>query len=469
MALTAHQKLSYEKAKGLFEAEDPVETPFESKYKSRKILEELRDDIHKLRENNETDEELLFIEATLEYQLAINYLYTEESSSGKEKLKRVLQLIDEKHYLKPKIVCIIIATLNEFGVLWSKRFEDIEKAYEYLASSEKLYKQYKEEVDESPLTVHNQFIEATDCERKHSFENLYTHTLFFIAQALKTLNKFEESANYCMMTLKRQINTETYDPLQWSINCAALSQFFIGEDKFWEARHCLSCATYVIDEALSKCTDDNLSDLKEKKADIYRCWLKYCLALFDISKCKVANSDGDLEHSLVLLAIEEDKNLKEEYKPEFERFPIEVTHIEDGVTYKPVYTFEKARDLFAKGKEFADFSMKQFVLDGFVTDHIEINQDLSRMYQYIAFYEESEAVKCRMHKRRVDILEKMLDGLNPQHYLAFCRQLQFELAEVYSEMMDLKRQIAYKSNTRQNFQVIKKINRYCQLGLVYIN
>jgi len=125
--------------------------------------------------------------------------------------------------------------------------------------------------------------------------------------------------------------------------------------------------------------------------------------------------------------------------------------------------------LFAKGKEFADFSMKQFVLDGFVTDHIEINQDLSRMYQYIAFYEESEAVKCRMHKRRVDILEKMLDGLNPQHYLAFCRQLQFELAEVYSEMMDLKRQIAYKSNTRQNFQVIKKINRYCQLGLVYIN
>ena len=52
---------------------------------------------------------------------------------------------------------------------------------------------------------------------------------------------------------------------------------------------------------------------------------------------------GDLEHSLVLLAIEEDKNLKEEYKPEFERFPIEVTHIEDGVTYKPVYTFEKVK------------------------------------------------------------------------------------------------------------------------------
>ena len=65
----------------------------------------------------------------------------------------------------------------------------IYRAYEYLASSEKLYKQYKEEVDESPLTVHNQFIEATDCERKHSFENLYTHTLFFIAQALKTLSE----------------------------------------------------------------------------------------------------------------------------------------------------------------------------------------------------------------------------------------------------------------------------------------
>ena len=53
------------------------------------------------------------------------------------------------------------------------------------------------------------------------------------------------------------------------------------------------------------------------------------------------------------------------------------------------------------------------------------------MYQYIAFYEESEAVKCRMHKRRVDILEKMLDGLNPQHYLAFCRLETIKLYSVF--------------------------------------
>ena len=86
---------------------------------------------------------------------------------------------------------------------------------------------------------------SQDCLYKYLSDYFLSHT-----------DKFEESANYCMMTLKRQINTETYDPLQWSINCAALSQFFIGEDKFWEARHCLSCATYVIDEALSKCTGD---------------------------------------------------------------------------------------------------------------------------------------------------------------------------------------------------------------------
>ncbi|KAH8028627.1 hypothetical protein HPB51_017845 [Rhipicephalus microplus] len=43
-----------------------------------------------------------------------------------------------------------------------------------------------------------------------------------------------------------------------------------------------------------------------------------------------------------------------------------------------------------------------------------------------------------MHKRRIDMHEEVLKEVNPRYYLGVCRQIMFELGEVYSEMMSLK-------------------------------
>ncbi|XP_048587633.1 KIF-binding protein [Nematostella vectensis] len=63
-----------------------------------------------------------------------------------------------------------------------------------------------------------------------------------------------------------------------------------------------------------------------------------------------------------------------------------------------------------------------------------------------------------MHKRRVDVLCAVLAELNPQHYLQICRQLMFETAEAYSEMVDLKIALAKESGVPPSVHVIKKIN-----------
>ena len=47
-----------------------------------------------------------------------------------------------------------------------------------------------------------------------------------------------------------------------------------------------------------------------------------------------------------------------------------------------------------------------------------------------------------MHKRRIDLLLPVLLELNSQFYLQVCRQIQFEIGEIYSEMTDLKIAIA---------------------------
>lgn len=64
-----------------------------------------------------------------------------------------------------------------------------------------------------------------------------------------------------------------------------------------------------------------------------------------------------------------------------------------------------------------------------------------------------------MHKRRVDLLSEVLCELNPQHYLQICRQLMFESAEAYSEMVDLKIGLMNENaDSLPSPHAIKKVN-----------
>lgn len=49
-------------------------------------------------------------------------------------------------------------------------------------------------------------------------------------------------------------------------------------------------------------------------------------------------------------------------------------------------------------------------MDGYVTDHIEILQDHSSLFRSLAFFEEDLERRCKMHKRRVDMLEPICNG-----------------------------------------------------------
>lgn len=49
-------------------------------------------------------------------------------------------------------------------------------------------------------------------------------------------------------------------------------------------------------------------------------------------------------------------------------------------------------------------------MDGYVTDHIEILQDHSALFRALAFFEEDLERRCKMHKRRVDMLEPICNG-----------------------------------------------------------
>uniref|UniRef100_A0A8C5K4F6 KIF-binding protein n=2 Tax=Jaculus jaculus TaxID=51337 RepID=A0A8C5K4F6_JACJA len=124
-------------------------------------------------------------------------------------------------------------------------------------------------------------------ERSKRFEKVYTHNLYYLAQVYQHMEMFEKAAHYCHSTLKRQLEHSAYHPMEWAINAATLSQFYINKLCFMEARHCLSAANVIFGQIgkiqTTEDTPEVEGDLPElyhqRKGEIARCWIKYCLAL----------------------------------------------------------------------------------------------------------------------------------------------------------------------------------------------
>lgn len=128
--------------------------------------------------------------------------------------------------------------------------------------------------------------------------------------------------------------------------------------------------------------------------------------------------------------------------------------------------FKEAREVFLVGQNYVNEAKEFFQVDGYVTDHIEIVQDHSALFKVLAFFEDDFERRCKMHKRRIDMLEPLYSGLNPQYYLLLTRQLQFELADTYYEMMDLKVAIGNKLEELDS-HTVKKINSLAQMAMKF--
>lgn len=404
----------------------------------------------------------------VDIKLAVNYIDTEELQSGEEILNKCIDEL-EKYRLHKGAANLYQHVLNNLGILWSGRREP-QKAFEFLQNAESLYKDFKQEIGGAPESLDEYFSpvnendDMREQERDSKFENTYTHTLYYIAQVYAKLENKELASKYCHMTLKRQLEASTYDPLDWSINAATLSQYFVTVEDFPNARHCLASAELIFAEKLEKESLNESEDMKDKlsqgKADLARCWVKYGLNLLEVSKDKwlesVGQENGDTN-----------ENKDEENKDNiFPRFDLELTAIEEQVTDQYLKDFVDAREVFLKIQNWLKEAKDYYVFDGRCSDYIEIVQDHSKAFKYLAFFEMNLERQAKMHKRRIDMISELVGELNSQHYLLVMRQLIYELAETYSTMMDIKMTIAEQSGGSQhalqkvNFLIKQSIDQY---------
>jgi len=128
---------------------------------------------------------------------------------------------------------------------------------------------------------------------------------------------------------------------------------------------------------------------------------------------------------------------------------------------KDILTFEDAKPIFQKGLKSLNKAKEYYLFDGFVTDHFNILQDIGNLYLALIHFEKDPSNKCKMHKRRVDLIETMVNELNPQYFLAILQQITFQLGETYSQMFEIKLK-QYEESTANNSSGAAKINAFEQ-------
>uniref|UniRef100_A0A2K5VM15 KIF-binding protein n=2 Tax=Macaca TaxID=9539 RepID=A0A2K5VM15_MACFA len=447
--------------------------------------------------------------AVIEFHLGVNHIDTEELSAGEEHLVKCLRLLRRYRlshdcislYIQAQrqgfamlprcqVICLpwppkVLGLQNNLGILWSER-EEIETAQAYLESSEALYTQYMKEVGCPPLDPTERFLpeeeKLTEQERSKRFEKVYTHNLYYLAQVYQHLEMFEKAAHYCHSTLKRQLEHNAYHPIEWAINAATLSQFYINKLCFMEARHCLSAANVIFGQtgkiSATEDTPEAEGEVPElyhqRKGEIARCWIKYCLTLMQNAQLSMQDNIGelDLDKQSELRALRK-KELDEEesIRKKAVQFGTgelcdAISAVEEKVSYLRPLDFEEARELFLLGQHYVFEAKEFFQIDGYVTDHIEVVQDHSALFKVLAFFETDMERRCKMHKRRIAMLEPLTVDLNPQYYLLVNRQIQFEIAHAYYDMMDLKVAIADRLRDPDS-HIVKKINNLNKSALKY--
>ena len=133
---------------------------------------------------------------------------------------------------------------------------------------------------------------------------------------------------------------------------------------------------------------------------------------------------------------------------------------------KAVHSLPEANKVHKLTQKMCERALEFFKFDGYVMDHVEITQDLSKSWKNLAEFDCNYERRCKMHKRRIDMLIPLVTGLNPQYYLQVVRQLQYEIGEVYSEMTELKIAIANNDEVPTVHQ-IKKINVLANSGIKF--
>lgn len=267
-------------------------------------------------------------------------------------------------------------------------------------------------------------------------------TVYYLAQVFEKRGESEEAAIKCTETLVRQHKTPDCDPMDWSVNAATLSQFYACHNQYRTARRLLALSQ----AKLNKVHDEGNDLLDKRRADLDRIFIKYYMMLMDVED----NDEVEDKDSAVLSSIVDP----------------EADGLELDIWGSRVDSYESAVRVFQAANKRLEEAISYFTLNEHASDHADCVLDQSKLYLLLTRHQTDGAKICKLHKRRVDLLQKLLSQLNPVYFMPHVRQILFELGETYSEMVHYK---LLELNKTQDQQVMRstavKVNGLISKGI----
>lgn len=375
-------------------------------------------------------------------------------------LTRSMILLKDKE-LSSKAVLTSIRTFHELGFVYTK-LRDLKKSLQYLNKTLELYFAYTKGQDEFPAPINVETIvniQVEDTDTILALDKVYMASL----STLMKLNTYEHEpidiekmATYMHKLLKKLLII--FKPLsinytEWAFEAIHLAEYFLSCHRFIECKNHL-CAASIM---MIKCYDEMYMAINEKiltidKDIIYRrfktvvsiidmIWVKYGLVILSLSRKR-------------LLQKEEEDNLCEVNKSKIE------STTESNKTFAELLMFTDTEENFKKFTytmpndyitNYADAKMlfvqilqllNNLKVGEFASVSLEFGTEIahytSKAYKYLAFYEHDKVKQIKLQKRRVDVLEDYLKTLCTNDNLINCAFLWFELAVVYSTLINIK-------------------------------
>eukprot|EP00605_Chrysophyceae_sp_TOSAG23-4_P001540 GSChrysophyteH1.ASY1.ANO1.1688.1 assembled CDS len=443
---------------------DPVEKPYDSKYKARKILDDLvnqleatrtvsmmegrRDTVYEMNwraaacqvkigticwevdEPHHAQDEL---ERAASYYSpgfvqSINDMVgdtgSENESSSQETSSRV-SLSDPPEVSLPRdslVLCIdAMQCLNMLGILWAGRGV-VAKSFLYLVAANNLYERGKKHTDKLHAGS-----SSFDRRKARDMESVYTHNLFYLAQAYGHVGDSKKSGEQ----LNSRFESKTA-ALDWVKNCVGISDFYIALGHYRRCALALISAECVLLRFVLESADNIQETQSEEDARVLatevHADLNRRIAHLDVLVLKRAFERQLFKESCAESALDFEE-------PFFAGLSVPaIPYLCAG----DIETFEHARAVFLRASVRLDASKKFYLLEGYVSDHVALVQEQSKLYHYLAAFETEPKRKMAMENKRIDMLTPLLGSLNPVPFEGFHKELSYEIAETYMTLHDVK-------------------------------
>ncbi|KYN02923.1 KIF1-binding protein like protein [Cyphomyrmex costatus] len=316
-----------------------------------------------------------------------------------------------------------------------------------------------------------------DWYARNILKKLHISTLYSLAKICRNLIDKHNPA--CTRKNIQSKQLKIYG--DWAIIVTKISYHFIDEKEFPQARYHLAVSSYILKNYLKTLKAKGTMKTRESIAAEYehydktvakvaKYWVRYGITLLLSSRIRLTitkdeRNKKDQDSKLMIAFNEMYKHFRTETMedPTFRGFVSKLRSISNKITDKYLLDFNSAKIVFRTVRKSVKQVKKYYTFENYPLDYAYNALYFSEAYNHLAFFECPDK-RVKMHERRVEILQEVINRLCPRDHQIVCRRIWLNLAEAYLAMVNL---LEIRIVTSKEKELIPKFENLAKSSIKY--